>query len=580
MKSSDYTKRTTAEGVAKAIDVTGPRSATPGRSTVPATDADARLAALTEIVRVVGAAADYDTLLTDAARAARMALGGSSVSVSRWERGAGQVRTLVNEGDLAGWERERPTDEVYSIRRDPALTELIVDGRAYVVVAGETSDAATDALLRGADKSSAIDLPIVVEGHVWGDLWVARALGLEPYTTKDLDYGTVVAAQIATAITVGERLARVSRLAYTDPLTGLANRRAVDERLDAAIERHRQVGQPISLLVCDVNGLKLINDEYGHVAGDRALVRLAGVLSAAAALAPGSLAARLGGDEFCIVMDGHDADRAAEVADDLSRQAAGILTHGVSCGVASTDLDVALVRSGGRLFRLADAAQYRAKRSGSLRPVVAGRTAPAELDPTPLSPRPGGQPDRRVVRGRSHTDAAQALADGLSALDDAGAASSQSRVEIVATTLARQVDAAGWWVSVHPADAKFVRTVGLRMFRAGTADTGGGQWLGQSEVGAEFPIDRFPLTRRALTGSGFVVTVDDPMADAAEVAILQGLGAVGVLLAGARSNSDGWLVEVVADEISAPLHALVPVARALLAVALRSTNDAGAARRG
>ena len=64
------------------------------------------------------------------------------------------------------------------------------------------------------------------------------------YSDADLDYATIVAAQVGAAIAAGERLAKISRLAYTDPLTGLANRRAVDERLDAALEAHDVEGQP------------------------------------------------------------------------------------------------------------------------------------------------------------------------------------------------------------------------------------------------------------------------------------------------------------------------------------------------
>jgi diguanylate cyclase (GGDEF)-like protein len=530
-------------------------------------DAAARLAALTEIVRVVGSANDYDALILDTARAARLALDGASVSVSRWERGLGQVRTLVNEGDLAAWEVERPHGAVYSVRRDPALTDLIVGGHGYVVVLGEGRDPGSEASLLESNKTSAVDVPIVVEGQVWGDLWVARSMGQQPFSDHDLEYATVVAAQVATAIAAGERLARVSRLAYTDPLTGLANRRAVDERLDKALESHHAAGSSASLLVCDVNGLKLINDELGHEAGDRSLVQLAGVLSASAALAPGSLAARLGGDEFCIVMDGHSGDQAVVVAEDLSRRSTQILPHGVSCGVASTDDDVGLVRSPGRLFRLADAAQYRAKRSRSRRPVVAGRSTAIAALTAPVGP-DGSSPDRRQLRGRSHSDAMLPLATGISALDGAGDASIEQRIELVADTLSRHLDAAGWWVSRRPAGQTFVRTVRAAVYRTATPDDGRPD-LASNEIGAEFPLEQFPLTKQVLVGGAHLVSIDDPYADQAESAIVQGLGCVALLVAGGTdADGDGWLIEVFGDEISLPMLAVVPVARALVVLAL------------
>lgn len=94
------------------------------------------------------------------------------------------------------------------------------------------------------------------------------------------------------------------RLAFTDSLTGLANRRAVDMRLDEALELHRGDGTVVSLVVCDLNGLKRVNDSRGHAVGDRLLERFGSVLSLCGAMLPGMLAARLGGDEFCLLAVG------------------------------------------------------------------------------------------------------------------------------------------------------------------------------------------------------------------------------------------------------------------------------------
>ncbi|MRT45025.1 GGDEF domain-containing protein, partial [Xylella fastidiosa subsp. multiplex] len=96
----------------------------------------------------------------------------------------------------------------------------------------------------------------------------------------------------------------VRRLAFTDALTGLANRRAVDGRLDEAVEAHRADGTVVSLVVCDLNGLKRVNDTCGHAVGDRLLERFGSVLSLCGAMLPGALAARLGGDEFVVLADG------------------------------------------------------------------------------------------------------------------------------------------------------------------------------------------------------------------------------------------------------------------------------------
>jgi len=82
---------------------------------------------------------------------------------------------------------------------------------------------------------------------------------------------------------------------------------ADDETLDIALSRHRSEQAPVSLVVCDLNGLKRINDEQGHDAGDRSLIRFAGMLSAAASALPGAMAARLGGGPGAVNFSGGDS---------------------------------------------------------------------------------------------------------------------------------------------------------------------------------------------------------------------------------------------------------------------------------
>jgi diguanylate cyclase (GGDEF)-like protein len=243
--------------------------------------------------------------------------------------------------------------------------------------------------------------PLVVHGRAWGEVYVARRLGEPPFERQDADFATVLAAVIASGIAQSQRLAEVKRLAFTDPLTGLGNRRAVDQRLDEALERYRLDGTAVSLVVCDLNGLKKVNDQLGHAVGDRLLERFGSLLSLCGAMLPGSLAARLGGDEFCIVAVGSPADEVVRAATELCLRAAKLeVGDGVACGVASTADPIGPVRSARRLFRLADAAQYRAKALRSATPVVAGRDGPE--DPVlhlADSPPPSPTPDRRHLRG-------------------------------------------------------------------------------------------------------------------------------------------------------------------------------------
>jgi diguanylate cyclase (GGDEF)-like protein len=176
----------------------------------------------------------------------------------------------------------------------------------------------------------------------------------------------------------------------------------VDVRLEEAVERHRTEGLVVSLVVCDLNGLKRVNDTLGHAVGDRLLERFGSVLSLCGAMVPGALVARLGGDEFCLLAVGPAADDVVKAADELCRRAGELeLGEGVACGVASTEDPIGEVRDARRLFRLADAAQYRAKALGADRPVVAGRGGPEDPvvrladEPPHVSPA-----ERRRFRGR------------------------------------------------------------------------------------------------------------------------------------------------------------------------------------
>jgi diguanylate cyclase (GGDEF)-like protein len=361
-------------------------------------------------------------------------MGASFAAVSVWERARGRLRVLVNVGRLAEGEEEYPEDESYPVHDFPEIAELLherwacggAEPRAWVetaprpraagvpVGAGAVAEsrsvqAATGAagpvsgrvaaLLRRG-RGSWVVAPVVLHGRAWGELYVARPVGAPAFDRDDADFASVLASVVAAGIAQSERLAEVQRLAFTDPLTGLANRRAVDARLDEAVERHRADGTVVSLVVCDLNGLKKVNDVYGHEAGDRLLERFASVLSLCGAILPGSLAARLGGDEFCLVVAGPASDEVLRVSDDLCRRAAAVERgDGVACGVASTGDPIGPVASARWLFRLADAAKFGALAARCRRPVVAGREGGAE-DPVirlaDAPARPGR--DRRRLR--------------------------------------------------------------------------------------------------------------------------------------------------------------------------------------
>lgn len=523
-----------------------------------------RLGALAEIARAAWAGSEAD-LLRQAAGSAREALGAASVSISRWDAELGQVRVLLNDGLLGPHETPEPVDEVYTAQTYAHLQVLAdqLTGWTSNIDHGD-QDEADVKLLSALGKHCSVGAPIPMDGRIWGELFLSRTADQPCFDDADIDLALVVAAQIGAALATADHLENVDRMAHTDPLTGLGNRRAVDEKLDIALSRHRSDRAEVSLIVCDLNGLKRINDEQGHDAGDRALVRFAAMLSAAAAGLPGALAARLGGDEFCIVAPDVAADRVVEAAHELCRLVLRSPLEGVSCGVASTEDDVGQVETGGRLFRLADAAQYRAKRSRATVPIVAGRGLPAGVAANQAARAPIAAGERRMFRGRDLSDTARLLRGGMSALDDARDRGVEDRLALVAEQVSEQCQPLGWWLSRADRGRSVVRTVRHAIHRDPSRP---GEEI-DADIGSEYRLADYPQTAFALEGNVVALHAGDDGTDPAELAMLDGMGASTLLMAGVSdATGEGWLLEIIGDAMSAPMTDYELPLRALMALA-------------
>ncbi|MFE7412569.1 GGDEF domain-containing protein [Streptomyces laurentii] len=363
---------------------------------------DARLRAVVALAQGMSAAHTPREFWHAGAQGACDALGGSFAALSVWQRDRGRLKVLVNAGARAAGEEEFPDSETYPVHRFPEITEFLHERwagggapDAWVETADDEVPTARVTGLRRRGRGSCVVAPVVLHGRAWGELYVARPAGAPVFDQDDAAFATVLAAVVAAGVAQAERLEEVRKLAFTDPLTGLANRRAVDTRLDEAIECYRADGSVVSLVVCDLNGLKSVNDTHGHAVGDRLLERFGSVLSRCGARLPGALAARLGGDEFCLLTVGPGADEVVAVAEELCVRAAELeMGEGVACGVASTGDPIGPLKSARRLFRLADAAQYQAKAARSTKPVVAGRDGTV----IPLADAPPETRDRRRFR--------------------------------------------------------------------------------------------------------------------------------------------------------------------------------------
>ena len=170
----------------------------------------------------------------------------------------------------------------------------------------------------------------------------------------------------------------LQRLSFTDPLTGLANRRVFNQTLDRECSRIRRTGSPVSLLMLDVDHFKALNDSQGHQKGDEYLVTVAAELMRVAKRQP-DLAARCGGEEFAIILTGTSGEDAEQLGEEVRQAIQALQLPHWASSVApflTVSIGIATGVTGGwmtpeALVAAADRALYAAKRSGRNRAVVA-----------------------------------------------------------------------------------------------------------------------------------------------------------------------------------------------------------------
>ncbi len=233
----------------------------------------------------------------------------------------------------------------------------------------------------GADERTVVCVPLVTPGGTAGVLLLVSQAGRR-FSRRQVEFLTTLCSEAALTVENARLRSELGRLAVTDHLTGLANRRAVEDCLETTLEATAAEHQTLSLLIVDVDNLKAVNDRYGHAAGDEVLRALARMLACAAAPPSGKRSGRLGGDEFMVVLPGTNSVRAKEFADELVQRfpemlnawptlpAPGEVAHlaGISIGVAATDEDRPPAKE---IMARADDALYEAKRRGKSRSCVA-----------------------------------------------------------------------------------------------------------------------------------------------------------------------------------------------------------------
>ena len=257
-----------------------------------------------------------------------------------------------------------------------SVVDLVASSRQTLLV--ERLDVEADgALLRLLpDARNVIIVPLVAEGGVQGVVLAEHALR----SGSRIERRVVAAVERfashgALSLRNAALLEAMERMASTDALTGIANRRTFEATAERELARAARNNEPVALVLVDIDNFKRLNDTYGHREGDKVLRKVAEVLQATCRSF--DTPARYGGEEFAIVLPGCDLRAAVEAAERMRRAVASVDHEArvtVSAGVAvhprnGADVD-ALVRS-------ADAALYESKRSGRDR--VSAATPPAAV---------------------------------------------------------------------------------------------------------------------------------------------------------------------------------------------------------
>jgi len=278
-----------------------------------------------------------------------------------------------------GW-LEDDRDEISSSALHAALSLGTVMSRAVVVPAR----AWPQPLREGAEVDHVLVLGLGSEVRRVGYLVAAPTRATELPDLDDLRVLEILVEQVTPALSSSLQVAELYRQTQVDGLTGIANRRGLDQHLERALREARDRGTGLAFGMLDADDFKTVNDRFGHRVGDVVLRELAQQL--AQSVRTMDFVARYGGEELCVVLPGLGLTQAEQVLERLrlSIEAYGFAQAELSQPVSLTvSIGVALFPSDGtdarRLFERADAALYRAKALGKNRVVLAADVAQGGL---------------------------------------------------------------------------------------------------------------------------------------------------------------------------------------------------------
>ena len=287
-----------------------------------------------------------------------------------------------NEGTVvAAYENPNLRDLRVDLAKYPEITRALTTGETVMVSNVDEDPLYQDVIMtwgsqpKGRRTRSVIALPFSLTGRRAGVFFLRTTADDPPLNRLDLGFAEQVIEAAVTALEKAHDLehgsgggGQLRELADTDPLTGCANRRVLDQRLREELDRARRYDQVVTVVLLDVDDFKRVNDTYGHQVGDRVLKELAVLLRRE--LRTMDFLARYGGEEFVVVLPETGGTGSRLFADRILRRVAqhnfgdtAIPVHAtVSAGLATFPDD--RVADDESLMKLADENLYKAKRAG------------------------------------------------------------------------------------------------------------------------------------------------------------------------------------------------------------------------
>ncbi len=296
--------------------------------------------------------------------------------------------------------------------------------------------------------TAAAAAPIHADDAVWGAVMVATRNG-GALSDEVISVLHRVAEAVGVAVTAHQTRERLANDALTDPLTGLPNQRAFQDRLAVEVARSRRYGRPVSLAILDLDNFKLLNDAHGHPMGDAILVEVGRRLGAA--VRRDEMIARIGGEEFAWILPEADIDTATEAIERARRTVSATpMPQGISISLSAGVCDLATANgSPDDLVRMADSALYWAKSHG--------RDQTFQFSPDTIEALTADERMRRIKRDQSMA-ALRALARAVDQKDPGTLAHSERVADLSCELAARLKWSAGDALRIR--DAALLHDIG------------------------------------------------------------------------------------------------------------------------